>query len=106
MWFSAGKVRRAGGKTCWGLYELCAAVLTLLWANQRGKKKLLLVRRMRSDLLSHGFIENREEIYFLHLFCAPGSESWLGRAAILDDEEMCCVCHTNESNLAVCGSRV
>lgn len=86
--------------------SVCCLPDPFMGKSARGKKKLFLVRRMRSDLLSHGFNENREEIYFLRLFCAPGSESWLGRAAILGDEEMRCGCHANESNLAVCGSHV
>lgn len=99
MWFSTGKVRCAAGKTCWALSQLSAAPWPF-YGQITEEKRLILMKRVRNDPLSHGFDKNRQEISFLRWFCAPGSESWLGRAAILGDGEMRCGCRANESDLA------
>lgn len=70
------------------------------------RKKLFLMKHVGNDLLLHSFDKNRDKIHFLHLFCVPRSESWLGRTAFLGDGEMRCRCCANESNLVACSSHV
>lgn len=71
-----------------GLYPSCVLPPWPFYGQISEEKKLILMKRVRNDSLSRGFGKNGQEIYFLRWFCAPGSEPWLGRAAMLGDGEM------------------
>lgn len=82
-----------------GLYPNCVLPPWPFYGQISEEKKLILMKRVRNDSLSHGFGKNGQEIYFLRWFCAPGSEPWLGRAGCWVMGR-CCGCHADESALA------